>query len=506
MIHEVAGEDVQKEIEIFLPLSLMAACGAIFFTLARPAVFLICAVGLAAVVATILFRDKLTYLFVFALALMPRYIGIALPGGIPDLSAIRLLILYYFGFSVLLNGKTILSNLKKMRRDAVNIAMLVLGATGFLVFLAHIDGWAFNAFFVFLFENIFVFYFVFLNIRSEKEVKGCFKALLLAACILCLFAIVESITRFNIFTHFGTLGNIGNLDMNGGLQRLGFTRVRASFGHPIALGCYILLIFPIAFNFFLNEKDKFKKAVLLGLSGLLLIALLLTLSRMPILCCALGLAMLFTVMNNRQKTMFLLVAGVVLALVVLCLSIRIIPDFIVDTLSSLFLTLTGGYVDNFGGNAFGFEDRLNLFTITGDVLRENPLLGGGLGYWETHKIYFFDYRRYAYGSYLVDAIDNDHLNNLMTGGIVGFGGYLSLYGVLLYKAFKSIKAKAGETLPIIAQAVWVSMFTYLLSLSSVDNMGTFKIFLVIAALFVAETREAGIANPTPPPLIPNKGG
>jgi O-antigen ligase len=366
--------------------------------------------------------------------------------------------------------------------------MLVFVVANIAVFLANRQSAA-NALLELLFEYVFLFYFVLLNIRNEKEAVGCFSAILLSACVVCFFGFFEYVSGINLFSRFGTLGRVNQLSADNHLLRLGINRVYVAFSHPIALGGYVLLVFPRAFQLFLNELRRFKKIALLGLCGLLLVTLLLTLSRMPLLCLLLGVILLFLIMGRKQKVFFLKLFCLFLGAVVLCFAVGIVPDFLEDTVASLLLSLTGNPVDNFGGNMFGFQDRLNLFSMTGDVLMESPLFGGGLGYTETHKTYFFDYQRDPYHPYLVDSFDNDHLYRLMSGGIVGFGGYVLLYGAFLRAAFKKARECPGDSLKTAAQAVFVAMTAYLVSLSSVMNLGTFRIFLALAAVFFAAVRE-----------------
>lgn len=486
-----AGVIVQREAEIFWSTALIVASIVLFITFTRAGLFLACCLGLAVVVATVLFIDKLTYVFVFSFALMPHFVGVATPSGLPDITSTRALILYYTCFSLLFNRSTIFANIKKLRMDMINAALIIFVVTNGLVFLAHRTGVAANALLVLMFEDIFVFYLVFLNIRNYKEARGCFTALLLCAGLLCLFAIFEFFTGINIFSRYGTLGNVSLFDSSRSLMRLGSIRVYTAFGHPIAMGCYTLLIFPIAFNLFLNENNSFRKYFYFSLSGLLVIMLLFALSRMPILCFIGSFALLFIVIKREQKTKFIKVMCIALALGIICLAGGLIPEFVINTLSSLAATLTGGSVDDFGGNAGASRGRLNLIPITLEALEGKMLLGAGLNYLQTVKIYYFDYHKNPYMPYLINTFDNDHLKRFLYGGFIGAGGYIVLYGVFMLHALRTARDKrVGEELNVIAQSVFVAMCAYLISLAAVDHLGTIPIYFTITAVFAAAVRES----------------
>ena len=146
-------------------------------------------------------------------------------------------------------------------------------------------------------------------------------------------------------------------------------------------------------------------------------------------------------------------------------------------------------VEDFGGNMGGMRDRINLIRVTMEEIKGHLIFGRGLNYLQTVEIFYFDYTKNPFMKYRVASFDNDHLKRFLFGGIVGSFGYITLYTSFLLQACYGIRAKYGKELNIISQATFVAMSTYLVNLFSVDNLGTFRIFICLGAVFAAAFRE-----------------
>lgn len=94
-------------------------------------------------------------------------------------------------------------------------------------------------------------------------------AVYLATAIVCLYALVEELNRHNIFLTY--------YPEQEALFRGDILRVRSTFFHPIALGTYLVLVYP----FLLVDVLRRRRASLIALLGCLLLAVFLTVSRGP---------------------------------------------------------------------------------------------------------------------------------------------------------------------------------------------------------------------------------
>ena len=81
-------------------------------------------------------------------------------------------------------------------------------------------------------------------------------------------------------------------------ERLGAIRAEASFGHPIAFGLFLAVALALALGLYLSSTGR-ARPLLLGLSGLIVVALVATLSRGPIVVAAAAVAVLLVVGATR---------------------------------------------------------------------------------------------------------------------------------------------------------------------------------------------------------------
>lgn len=485
---------MQKIAVSVFPYALLLLCLLAFGTLLQPALFLGFSVLLVVLTATLLFPQKIHLFFSFALALIPRYAGIQISTALPDITLTRVLIVYYLAVSLVFNGDTLLGNLKKQRLNALNVSLLLFCLVHLLSLLTNFNSNAFKKFFAIMFENIVVFYFVYLNMKDDKMIRQCFDGMIAASGVIALFAMVEFVTHANFFIQMGGIGSMssyGGADRmaNAGksIQRLGYTRVYVTFSHPIALAEYcLLMVFP-AFHFYLAEKRAARQIYYGAITCMLIVTVLLTLSRGPLLCLTCGMvALLFVVKKKRRVKMLATVGAAGFALLMFVLS-GYAPSLLTEGVFSLIASLFGVYVGQFGGNLAPIEGRLNLFNITMELIQGQELLGGGLAYFNSHRVYMFDYTVNAYQKYLVDSYDNFYLLRMLESGYIGLLSYLGAFGAILLTALRFLlrRARSLESAKTLVCGVFVAMGSYLVSLVTADELSTIKIFWVVAALCMA---------------------
>ncbi len=124
-----------------------------------------------------------------------------------------------------------------------------------------------------VFEQFAFFYLFVYYLRQAGFWPRVQKVLFATTTFVCVVAMVEALIGYNPLAGFFAIDD--------DLYRGGLLRVRATFFHPIALGCFIDLVFPFVLVALMREKEHRKK---LGLAVLLLPMLVtsfLTVSRGP---------------------------------------------------------------------------------------------------------------------------------------------------------------------------------------------------------------------------------
>ena len=189
---------------------------------------------------------------------------------------------------------------------------------------------------------------------AQIGVDTVYAAVAILFTVVAVLAIVEFVTGINPFTALRVDGSLyrewGDIQPRGGINR-----AEGAFGHPIALGCCLALAIPLA----LAARLHF--VLRLGMVGLMLVATVLTFSRIGIICAFLGVALcaLFLVrrLSGRQRVA-LVAGGVALALPMLPLVTTILgaagdeASNSADYRADLFPLLTEA-------NLVGFADSVN---------------------------------------------------------------------------------------------------------------------------------------------------
>ena len=122
-------------------------------------------------------------------------------------------------------------------------------------------------------EQFFLFYLFVNYLRQPGFWNRVEKVLFGTTALVCLFALLEEFFQFNPLAGF--------FGVDDDLFRGGLLRVRATFYHPIALGCFIALVFPFVLSALIREPKGRKKTALGVLLAAMLITSFFTVSRGP---------------------------------------------------------------------------------------------------------------------------------------------------------------------------------------------------------------------------------
>jgi len=156
----------------------------------------------------------------------------------------------------------------------------------------------------------FFFFYLFIYFLALPGFFERLKSVIYAVTIIvCLYAAVEAVISYNPIMYFFPEEPID--------FRAGILRCRATFFHPIALGCYLNLVAPFVLADLVGAKNLFARLRLLCLLALICLASLLTVSRAPWICLGMeiGLFVLFACRRNVSRLFQLMVLGAIAATV-----------------------------------------------------------------------------------------------------------------------------------------------------------------------------------------------
>lgn len=210
---------------------------------------------------------------------------------------------------------TLLSWWLKRNPDRISLRRLpllrpiLLYAAAVLVsaFMSIVPLQSYYAAFTDIVEQFFLFYLFVSYMRQPGFWNRIEKVLFTTTALVCLFALLEELFQFNPLAGF--------FGVEDDLFRGGLLRVRATFYHPIALGCFIALVFPFVLSALIREPKGRKKTAL----GVLLLAMLaasfLTVSRGPWIAILLesGVFLAWWAWGNMQRIAIVAVVAGILA-------------------------------------------------------------------------------------------------------------------------------------------------------------------------------------------------
>lgn len=207
-----------------------------------------------------------------------------------------------------------------------------------------------------------------------------------------------------------------------------FFRAESTFFNANYFGLYLVMILMVTCFLFVVETDKKKKWMWIGVSGVNLISLVLTQSRMVFPCILVG-VLVFMAIYEFKWVPYILGCGLA-GVMLLLINPQILPRF--DSLSH------------------GFQDRWTIWQVGIQIFLTRPLLGrGAFAYYQYYYLFTNDVKMHAH-QFLIDSLANY--------GMIG----LALVGVASASFFKKLLKKPQnlEDKPYFA-LIWAVIATVL---------------------------------------------
>lgn len=325
-----------------------------------------------------------------------------------------------------------------------------------------------NTFLGYFIDCFLLFYLLQYILRYQLSISGFLKIVTVCLYIVCVLGIVEFATGFNVFTELG----IGENDIIATSYRDNTLRISGPYGHPLAYGMVLLILFPLTcYSYEENSINVFKNKTLLLLAT---INAFCTGARSGVGLFALELVLLYLCTSKRYRgKAFLNVAVLIIAILGIILIFYEVP-FVQYILRQFFYV-----IDEILGTEmavqFGGDSSIVASSIARDRIWKilqyqtlNPWLGRG-----TSNI----------GSFYIDgwnvtSIDNFFVRTYVSFGIPGVVGVLLLYGKFILTCLINLIQKQNRC----AAVCLIAAMMHFANLLYVDELATYKYFYILIAL------------------------
>lgn len=242
------------------------------------------------------------------------------------------------------------------------------------------------------------------GIRSRARLDSVLRVLLGAAAFMAAIGSLQFLFGIDLTPRLTLPGLVTNGDLIGIAGRgAGFNRVAGTAGHYIEFGVLLALLTPIALHYGLHSRSSRQRLLYLACAAFFVLASFYSVSRSAVVALAVAAAFTATGWAWRRKANLAALAVVFIVLV------QAVQPGLLGTLRSLFRNIE---------NDPSIEGRTNDYAIVGPLIGERLWFGRGPG-------------TYSPEQYVL--LDNQWLNWLLTGGVVGVVALLTMFvtGIVL---------------------------------------------------------------------------
>jgi O-antigen ligase len=245
--------------------------------------------------------------------------------------------------------------------------------------------------------------------------------------VVCAFAFAEEVAGSNVLRQL--------MQVDASVFRGGIMRVRSTFFHPIALGCFLDMVFPFVLVEVVKAREKAKKILLLALLLGILVTALLTVSRMPWLALLLEVGVFLTWWAWRDRRHVVLLVVYALALVVGVAFVRggsnrvpVMTELVVNPSD-----VSTGRLDKASSEYY----RIALVNAVIDRLQgARWLFGLGPGVFQVADVE----GEFEEGRHVLTAPDSHYVRVVLEGGVLGLLAFVVLLIAALRACARTIRA------------------------------------------------------------------
>jgi hypothetical protein len=268
-------------------------------------IFIAVIITLAVLAVTIKNYQWGLYVFVFLCPILPPAISLYINDDFPLITfqRVMLVILGLVWGVKYLTGKT----MKIEKPPLMGLLFVFIGVVFVSSLLAPQPKLALKEFLSERWIGIPVLFFLaFQTIRDANTVKRIINLMIISSLIVCIFGIIEFVTRVNVFFEIGRLlmpqgklAGMGFSASSNGFLRMGIPSIQSSFPIFTGLAAYVVFIIPLVLAVFYSIRMALSLSILLG-------ALFLTISLGGYIIIGLVLVILWPVRPSIKIRTFLL--------------------------------------------------------------------------------------------------------------------------------------------------------------------------------------------------------
>ncbi|MBN3007027.1 O-antigen ligase family protein [Ruthenibacterium lactatiformans] len=301
--------------------------------------------------------------------------------------------------------------------------------------------------------------------NNRDKLESIISIMIVTSLIICVFGIVEEVTRFNVFSLVENYAfanpRLGSIST----ERWGIYRIEQGFNTSLTYAMYLQLCFGLTFYRIIRAPKK----------GFYFFAALLQIANLVLTMCR-GILLVFIVqvfllvILNRKQFNLKRVAVILLATILsITVAIRMIPALL-DAFTMVFQSAISIVTTGSGGanDDDSISQREGYQAVAYEALKNprNAIFGVG-----------------EYGLREMRTIDNNWLAVMSAYGILGMIGYVFILGAPILKSISEIRKRSGPPENItFYKCMFCTILAYAMSLFTVAQMEEVRTFYVLWGL------------------------
>lgn len=407
--------------------------------------------------------------FLVSLLLLPSLLSVKI-GFLPVATLPRVLLVLGYLWTFL--SKTRVSAFwESVKGCAFNLPLAFYLAVA--LFTAVVAG-DINTFFGFFVDIYLLFYLSLFILKNYLSPDRFIEVVSFCLMLVCLFGLVEFLTGFNLFNTI----SISNTPLIEESYRDDLLRIRGPYGHPLAYGMVILILFPITCcDKKTHRIDLFRNTPLFVLISL---NIFFTGSRSGIGIFVGELLILYLLTDRRYRARQLLISEALVFGVLGC-----VVFFSGNDVVQYFIRQASYVVDQLFGTTYSLKYGGDISVAASSIAREriwkipfsgfiDPLFGRGTS---SNGSYVID-------GWLVTSIDNYYVRTYISYALGGVTAFALIIATFVRRCFQ-VRVETNDRLALL---VLISGASYLINLLYVDELSTLKYLFIIAALVESLSR------------------
>jgi len=417
-------------------------------------------------------QKKATIYYLYTLPFLHPNIALINIKGLPLVSLNRVVI-FLLIFSFFYNYYTKNNFKDKLKNFPFKYSLIFLGLSLLIVTLFGRMS-VISSFFNYLSilnENLLLILIIWGTFDTTVEIKKVFRVICLSFFLISIYGIFTKIFETNPFLDMISLQGYRNIVFSyenivrGGI----YGRTQSVFYHPISYGGHLAMILPFSIWLYLVSNKVKYKLFYLFISFLIVINILLTNSRSPIIFVLIALISLFFSKKIKYVLLvFILIIG----------SITYIVNH--DNYYS-------NYISTIVGALFFWGDKYNSQLGGSSIVSREATLYAAISYFIEHPLTGFgltklrEISRFGMDNDLVDA-PGFIFELLIDTGILGILAYLIFFSDILRKSFKYKNETLNDDTKLLMSLTFTMTIGYLVFINLTGEMNTFIFFFVLTGL------------------------